>query len=190
MSRKLAVYFVADDPPKPLVERMASTFRSSDGDIAATLRTMFQSPEFVASLGEKFKDPLHYVVSAVRFAYDGKPILNPLPMTNWLNMLGQPLYGRQTPDGYPLTQAAWASAGQMTARFEVARIIGNNSAGLFKPAGPDASERPAFPQMATALYYGAVEKTLDSATRSALEAAKSPQEWNIFLLASPEFMYR
>ena len=30
VSRKLAVYFVADDPPKPLVEGMAATFRSSD----------------------------------------------------------------------------------------------------------------------------------------------------------------
>jgi uncharacterized protein (DUF1800 family) len=129
VSRKLAMYFVADDPQKSLVEHMAATFQGSDGDIAATLRTMFQSPEFTASLGEKFKDPLHYVVSAVRFAYDGKPILNPLPMTNWLNRLGEPLYGRPTPDGYPLTQAAWASAGQMTARFEIARIIGNSSAG-------------------------------------------------------------
>jgi uncharacterized protein (DUF1800 family) len=190
VSRKLAMYFVADDPPKSLVEPMAATFQRSDGDIAATLRTMFQSPEFAASLGGKFKDPLHYVVSAVRFAYDGKPILNPLPMTNWLNRLGEPLYGRPTPDGYPLTQAAWASAGQMTARFEIARIIGNSSAGLFKPARPDAPEQPAFPQMATALYYEAVAQTLDPATRSGLEAAKSPQEWNTFLLASPEFMYR
>jgi uncharacterized protein (DUF1800 family) len=190
VSRKLAMYFVADDPPKPLVERMAGTFQRSDGDIAATLRTLFQSPEFAASLGGKFKDPLHYVISAVRFAYDGKPILNPLPMTNWLNRLGEPLYGRPTPDGYPLTQAAWASAGQMTARFEIARIIGNSSAGLFKAAGPDASEHAAFPQMATALYYEAVAQTLDPATRSGLDAAKSPQEWNMFLLASPEFMYR
>jgi len=190
VSRKLAVYFVADDPPKPLVERMAATFQGSDGDIAATLRTMFRSPEFAASLGGKFKDPVHYVVSAVRFAYDGKPILNALPMINWLNRLGEPLYGRPTPDGYPLTQTAWASAGQMTARFEVAKLIGNSSAGLFKPSGPDAVEQPAFPQMASALYYETVAQTLDPSTRQALDVARSPQEWNIFLLASPEFMYR
>jgi uncharacterized protein (DUF1800 family) len=190
VSGQLAMFFVADDPPKVLVERMAATFRSSDGDIAATLRTMFQSPEFSASLGGKFKDPMHYVVSAVRSAYDGRPIQNALPMISWLNRLGQPLYGRSTPDGYALTQASWASAGQMTTRFEIARIIGNSSAGLFKPAEPDAAEQPAFPQMATALYYEAVEQTLDPATRRALEASKSPQEWNTFLLASPEFMYR
>jgi len=190
VSRKLAVYFVADDPPKLLTEHMAATFQRSDGDIAATLRTMFQSPEFVASLGHKFKDPLHFVVSGVRFAYDGKPILNPLPMTAWLNRLGEPLYGRPTPDGYPLTQTTWASAGQMNARFEIARIVGTSSAGLFKLSAADATEQPAFPQMATGLYYEAVAPALDSPTRSALEAAKSPQEWNMFLLASPEFMYR
>ena len=46
VSRKLAVYFVADDPPAPLVARMAQTFQNSDGDIAAVLRTLFTSREF------------------------------------------------------------------------------------------------------------------------------------------------
>ena len=41
VSRKLAVYFVGDDPPAALVERMAQTFQQSDGDIAAVLRTLF-----------------------------------------------------------------------------------------------------------------------------------------------------
>jgi uncharacterized protein (DUF1800 family) len=190
LSHKLAVYFVADEPPPALVERMASTFRQSDGDIAATLATMFHSPQFAASLGHKFKDPVHYVVSAVRLAYGDKPILNTNPMVGWLNRMGEPLYGRTTPDGYALTQAAWASPGQMVTRFEVARTIGNNSAGLFKPDAPDAVEAPAFPQLANALYYTTTSNRLDAATHEALEQAKSPQEWNMFLLASPEFMNR
>jgi hypothetical protein len=104
--------------------------------------------------------------------------------------MGEPLYGRPTPDGYPLTQAAWASGGQMVVRFEVARTIGTNSAGLFKPDTPDAVEQPAFPQLANALYYETTGNRLDSATHEALDQSKSPQEWNTFLLASPEFMYR
>ena len=190
VSRKLAIYFVADDPPTALVERMAHTFRQTDGDIAAMLATMFHSPEFTTSLGHKFKDPIHYAVSAVRLAYGDKPILNTNPLVGWLNRMGEPLYGRPTPDGYPLTQAAWASAGQMVARLEVARTIGTNSAGLFKPDTPDAVEQPAFPQLANALYYETTGKRLDSATHEALDQSKSPQEWNTFLLASPEFMYR
>ena len=43
ISTKLAEFFVADDPPRALIDTMAKTFQSSDGDIAATLQTMFFS---------------------------------------------------------------------------------------------------------------------------------------------------
>jgi uncharacterized protein (DUF1800 family) len=190
ISGKLAVYFLGDDPPPALVARMAVTFERSDGDIAATLSTLFHAPEFAASLGSKFKDPIHYAVSAVRVAYDGKSIVNASPMIGWLNRMSEPLYGRITPDGYPLNQAAWASPGQMTTRFEIARIVGNNSAGLFRTADAEPVEKPAFPQLANALYYDATAATLAPDTRQALEQSKSPQEWNMLLLASPEFMHR
>jgi uncharacterized protein (DUF1800 family) len=190
VSRKLAVYFIADEPPPDLVEKMSASFLSSGGDIAATLRTLFMSDEFRQSLAHKFKDPVHYVVSAVRLAYDDKVILNAGPMLNWLNRMGEPLYGRQTPDGYPLTQSGWASPGQMTTRFEIAKAIGSGNAGLFKTDGPQAQERAAFPQLANALYYQSLQQTLAPATRQVLDQATSPQEWNTFLLSSPELMHR
>ncbi|OEZ81622.1 hypothetical protein JAB6_38860 [Janthinobacterium sp. HH104] len=190
ISGKLAQYFVGDNPPAPLVARMAATFQQSDGMIADVLQTMFNSPEFKQSLGKKFKDPMHYVVSAVRLSYDDKPILNAGPMLSWLSRMGQPLYGRQTPDGYPLTDASWASPGQMTTRFDIARTIGSGSAGLFKTDGPQPQEKVAFPQLASALYYQSLQPTLSPATRQALEQAASPQEWNTFLLSSPEMMHR
>ena len=189
VSRKLAAFFVADDPSPALVARMAQRFIDTDGDIAEVLATLFASSEFSASLGHKFKDPAHYVVSAVRFAYDERPILNGNPMVDWLNRLGEGYVNRQTPDGYPMTQAAWASSGQMMTRFEVARSIAGGSAGLFRVDGATA-DTPAFPRLANALYYSQVEGTLGPATRAALEAAASPQEWGALLLASPEFMHR
>ncbi|QKY08052.1 DUF1800 domain-containing protein [Janthinobacterium lividum] len=190
ISGKLAQYFVGDNPPAPLVARMAATFQQSDGMIADVLQTMFSSPEFKQSLGKKFKDPMHYVVSAVRLSYDDKPILNAGPMLSWLSRMGQPLYGRQTPDGYPLADASWASPGQMTTRFDIARTIGSGSAGLFKTDGPQPQEKVAFPQLASALYYQSLQPALSPATRLALEQAASPQEWNTFLLSSPEMMHR
>ena len=190
ISGKLAQYFVGDNPPEALVARMAATFRQSDGMIADVLQTMFSSPEFRQSLGKKFKDPMHYVVSAVRLSYDDKPILNAGPMLNWLSRMGQPLYGRQTPDGYPLTDASWASPGQMTTRFDIARTLGSGSAGLFKTEGPQPQEKVAFPQLSSALYYQSLQPGLSPATRQALEQAASPQEWNTFLLSSPEMMHR
>ncbi|MCP6318833.1 DUF1800 domain-containing protein, partial [Klebsiella pneumoniae] len=77
---KLAQYFVADEPPPALVARMAERWQQTDGRIAEVLRTMITSAEFEASLGRKFKDPTHYVVSAVRLAYADKVVLNTGPM--------------------------------------------------------------------------------------------------------------
>jgi uncharacterized protein (DUF1800 family) len=190
VSRKLAIYFVADEPPPQLVERMAARFQATDGDIAAVLRVMFDAPEFTQSLGAKFKDPVHYVVAAVRLTYDDKVILNTGPMMNWLYRMAEPLYGRVTPDGYPLTQSGWASPGQMTTRFEIAKAIGSGNAGLFKSEGAQPLEKPAFPQLANALYYKSLQKSLAPATQQALEQAASPQEWNTLLLSSPELMHR
>jgi hypothetical protein len=173
---------------------MARTFTQTDGDIAAVLRTMFTAPEFAASLGRKFKDPVHYVISSIRLAYDGKVIVNATPAINWFNRMGEPLYGRQTPDGYPMIESAWASPGQMATRFEIAKSLGSGSAGLFRPEAkaPDEkpADRPAFPQLSNALYYEFLQKGLGQQTRQALDQATSPQEWNTFFLSSPEMMNR
>jgi uncharacterized protein (DUF1800 family) len=190
VSRKLALYFVSGEPPAPLVDRMAATFRQTDGDIAAVLKALFHSPEFGSSFATRFKDPIHYVISAVRLAYDDKVVLNAAPMQGWLNRMAQPLYGHETPDGYPLTEPAWVGPGQMVIRFEIARAIGSGSAGLFQPDGPGQVDHPAFPQIANALYYNSLRSTLDATTRAALDQAVSPQDWNTLYLASPEFMRR
>ncbi|MBS0374112.1 MAG: DUF1800 domain-containing protein [Proteobacteria bacterium] len=196
VSRRLAAYFVADDPPAALVERMAATFRATDGDIAAVLRTLFTSAEFSASLGSKFKDPVHYVYSALRLAYDGRPILNPRPATQWLRALGEAPGGRQTPDGYPLGESGWASSGQMTRRFEVARAIGAAPPALFAvrdlPGAEPARTAPAagVERIAGDAMRVALEPRLGTATRGVLAQARGPAEWNALLLSSPEFNYR
>lgn len=190
ISRKLAVYFVADEPPHALIDRMASAFARSDGDIAVTLKALFESPEFAASLGRKFRDPVHYVMAGVRLAYDDRVALNVNPMLNWINRMGEPLYGHETPDGYPLNEAAWASAGQMNTRFEIARAIGANGAVLFRADDKAPLEKPAFPQLAESHAVRAMQAGLSADTRGALAQAKNPQEWNTFLLASPELMRR
>jgi uncharacterized protein (DUF1800 family) len=186
--RQIATYFVADNPPPPLVQRMAQTFQRTDGDIASVLGLMFRSPEFNAAPKSKYKDPMQFVLSAVRLAYDDKVVLNTGPIQGWLGRLAQGLYNHETPDGYPMNAAAWSSPGQMAVRFEIARQIGSNSAGLFKPPGPDAVDHPAFPQIQNALYFTSLQQTLSAATRAALDQAVSPQDWNTLFLSSPEFM--
>ncbi len=200
VSRKIAAYFVADQPPPALVERMAQRFLQSDGRIAEVLRLMFEAPEFQASLDAgqgKFKDPTHYLVSAVRLAYDREPIVNAQPIVNALYRMGQAPYNRQTPDGYPLNEAAWASPGQMAVRFDVARQIGSGNANLFRPDGaaPDPVQQKeaqarALPQLNRPQVQQSWQAALSPATRSALGRATTPQEWNAYFFAAPEFMVR
>jgi uncharacterized protein (DUF1800 family) len=190
ISRKLAVYFVGDEPPAALVERMTQTFQDSDGDIAAVLRTLFRSRELAAQAGRKFKDPMQYVLSAVRLAYDTRLIQNMHPVTGWLAALGEAEFGHQTPDGYSLQDAAWSSSGQMSRRFEIARSIGYGSAGLFDPENGGPATVVGFPLLTTPVYYAVLAPSLSGQTRNALERARSQQEWNLYLLASPDFNSR
>jgi uncharacterized protein (DUF1800 family) len=200
VSRKIAAYFVADQPPAALVDRMAQRFVQSDGRIAEVLRAMFEAPEFEASLAArqgKFKDPTHYIVSAVRLAYDREPLVNAQPLVNALYRMGQAPYNRQTPDGYPMDEAAWASPGQMAVRFEVARQIGSGNANLFRPDGAAAdpaqqkdAQARALPQLNRPQIRQTWQAALSPATRAALDRATTPQEWNAYFLAAPEFMVR
>ena len=190
ISSQLATYFVSDSPPPALVERMTQTFQKSDGDIAQVMRVLLRSPEFKASLGAKFKDPVQYAVSATRLAYDDRVVLNTTPMQAWLNRMAEGLYNHETPDGYPMTAAAWSGPGQMAVRFEIARQIGGGPAGLFKPDGADSVVQAGFPQLQNALYYAGLAQTLAQPTRSALDEAISAQDWNTLFLSSPDFMHR
>ena len=190
VSRQLAESFVGDNPPPALVARMAARWSKTGGDIAEVLNLLFHSPEFRASLAHPLlKDPQHYVFSAVRMAYESRVILNTQPVANWLNRLGQPLYGHLTPDGYPQESSAWNGPGQIEQRFEIARALGAASAGLFKGEAASA-DQPAFPALQGALYYDGLGRQLSPATQAALAQATSPQEWNLFFLASPDFMGR
>jgi uncharacterized protein (DUF1800 family) len=195
VSRQLAEYFVADQPPPALIEAMAKTFQRSDGDIAAVLRTMFDAPELTGAEARKFKDPTRFLVSAMKLAYDGQPVSNAQPLVNWLNQMGEPVFGRVTPDGWPLDSASWSGSGQMATRFEVARAIGSGRNKLFmtdtdepNPAMP--RPRPVAPTMDTPLYHAVIEPYLSESARLALGKARSPAEWNTYLLSSPDFNYR
>jgi uncharacterized protein (DUF1800 family) len=189
VSLQLAQYFCCDHPPASLVAKMAETFQKTDGSIRDVLRAMFDAPEFRASLGDKFKDPMHYAVSAVRAAYGDTVILNAQPIMNWLNRMAEPLYGHETPDGYPLTEAGWAGPGEMESRFEIARMIGVGHSGLFKL--PSDQKEPAPPPVIQSTRYTqAIMPTLGVGTTTALAQAKNPAEWNLLFLSSPEFMHR
>jgi uncharacterized protein (DUF1800 family) len=123
ISTKLAVRFVADDPPPALVDRMTASFLASGGDIKTVLRTMFESPEFWAPAVEraKVKTPLEFVVSAVRAS--GAQVNNAQGLVQALDRLGMPLYGMQTPNGYSWQSEPWVSTGALVSRMNFALVM-------------------------------------------------------------------
>ena len=190
IANKLAVYFLGDTPPAAIVERTAQTFARSHGDIAATLATLLTAPEAMQQFGKRFKDPVHYVLSATRLAYDQRVATDVSPVLGWINQQGQTLYGYETPNGYPAGQSDWSSSGQMSGRFEVARQIGSRGAVLFK-ANPQAPlEKPPYPDMAQRSSVQARLPALSAATRAALAQTSNPADWNSYFLSAPEMMFR
>jgi uncharacterized protein (DUF1800 family) len=189
ISYKLAQYFCCDVPSEQLVAAMAARWKRSNGDIAQVLETLFASQEFSASLGKKFKDPIHYAVSAVRATYGDQAITDVQPLLNWLNRMGEPLYRHETPDGYPLTAAGWSGPGEMETRFEIAQQIGGGARALFKPAnGPPPPAPP--PVLQQTAYYTALTPSLSQATTTAIAQGVSQVDRNMLFLSSPEFMRR
>jgi len=126
ISTKLVRRFVADEPPAALVDRVAQTFLKTDGDIREMLRTIFYSPEFNSqeAYRAKVKRPFELAISAVRTIgaeTNGGPQFH-----QWLQRMGQPLYGYQTPNGYSDVAENWVNTGALLERMNFALALVSN----------------------------------------------------------------
>lgn len=126
ISKKLAIRFVSDNPPQPLIDHMAKTFLETKGDIKAVLRTMFHDPAFWSPdvYRAKLKTPLEYVVSAARVS--SANVSSALPLAQSLQTLGMPLYGAQPPTGYYWTQETWLSSAALVNRMNFSLVFSTN----------------------------------------------------------------
>jgi uncharacterized protein (DUF1800 family) len=117
ITTKLARHFVSDEPPKALVDRCSDTFSKTDGDIRETLRCIITSPEFFSrsAYRAKVKTPFEVVASALR-AVNAQPDTTPRT-AQIVGRLGQPIFGRQTPDGWPDRADAWMNTGAILNRI-------------------------------------------------------------------------
>ena len=192
ISYQLAQYFVADDPPATLVDKLSHRYLATQGDIRAVLGTLFASKEFwdSANSANKFKTPYQYVVSAVRAS--GLPVSNIKPMAGALRQLGMPLYGCQTPDGYKNTEAAWLNADALTKRISFATALGSGRMPLDVDPNSDQGKPldrgDATPVDAAALA-NTLGPTLSDKTRSTIAAAAPPLRAAL-MLGSPDFQRR
>jgi len=126
IAKKLVVHFVSDSAPPALVERAAKTYLRTDGDIREVMRTIITSPEFNdrAAYRTKVKTPFELVASILR-ATNAAPDTTP-QSAQIIARLGQPIFGRATPDGWPDQGAAWMNTGALLNRVNLGAQVGSN----------------------------------------------------------------
>ena len=129
IAKKLAMRFVADEPPPALVDRLAQKFLSTDGDIREVLRTLFKSPEFWSAKAyrAKVKTPFEFIISSLRAT--GTDLNNPGPMVGILNKMGMPLYQMVPPTGYSMTASTWMNSEALIDRMNYALALSNGQVG-------------------------------------------------------------
>jgi uncharacterized protein (DUF1800 family) len=194
IATKLARRFVADDPPKALVERAARRFRDTDGDIREVVRTIVTSPELFAAAAyrAKVKSPFEFIVSAVRAT--GTQMTNMQPLVQAVRNLGMPLYGCQPPTGYADKAEAWVNSGALLNRMNFAVAL--TSGRQLRAVGPRGNAPPPAPAAtpvsitADALVASALAKELSESTASTIARATTPEQALALVLGSPEFQRR
>jgi uncharacterized protein (DUF1800 family) len=180
---KLAVRFVSDDPPPSLVNRLSAVFLASNGNIEEVMRFLVQSPEFWAttSYRAKIKTPEDFVLSAVRAG--GMDVQDPQVIVKAIGDLGQPLYGRQTPDGYGMLSTPWVNSAALLARMNFSLALAGNrlSKGVMvdwlSQLGTAAIQQPEEQErrLETLLLHGQVSPATQSLVLKQLAGGATPQ---------------
>jgi uncharacterized protein (DUF1800 family) len=202
----LAQYFVSDDPPPALVQRMTDRFMATNGDLRAVMYVLLKSHEFqVDAINQpKFKTPFEYVVSTLRAS--GLDVGNPRPLQGVLNQLGEPLYGCQTPDGFKNTTDAWLNPDALTRRIGFATVVAtgrlpgggnnqnnpNNQSNQVAVRGvgfSDAPGRQPNQPLDAAMLLTTLGPAISDHTRETI-ASSDPRLQAALVLGSPDFMNR
>jgi hypothetical protein len=166
ISTKLVRRFVSDTPPQSLVDRVASVYQKTDGDIREMLRTIFTAPEFYSAEAyrAKIKSPFELAASAMR-ALGGELSL-PQQTTQFIAKMGQPLYLYQAPTGYPDRADQWVNTGSLLERLNYGLALSTNK---LRGASVDVK------RVASGVDISDKRQVLDLAIAALLNGDVSPQ---------------
>jgi len=171
IATKLARAFVADEPPKTLVERLTQRFVATDGDLREVSRMLITDADAWAAPRSKLKRPAEWIFGALRVTGVNPP--DPGPVIQAQNLLGEPLWRPPAPNGFSDDSAAWMDG--LAQRLDVANMLARRVA---EWTDPDAVMAAALGPLASA------------ETRQAMARAESRPQALALLLMSPEFQRR
>lgn len=188
ISRKLALRFYGDEPPAEVLRVMSEAFLRSGGRISETLFAMVNSRSFADTLKgpDKFKEPMDYVLSAVRAVCNGQPVANGKILMRTLRQFNHLPFMRTTPDGYGALEKDWLSSPEMARRIRLAQTLAAAHLPLAADVPPKSGEGRCRPEVASIRQ---LVGPLSASTTQALQGLK-PADEMAALLASPEFMHR
>lgn len=169
---KLARHFVADNPPPPLVNRLAETFIKTDGDLSAVYLALISSPESWQPKQTKVRTPLEFMFAMLRASAEQQPIQR---IVSALNALGQPLWAPSGPNGFGDVAPAWASSEGLATRIDIAAIAAS------------AMPLPTDPRAFLDKAFGPI---LSEPTRQAVARAETRNQGLAIAFLSPEFQRR
>jgi uncharacterized protein (DUF1800 family) len=170
IATKLARHFVADVPPPALVDRLAQTFRDSEGDLKELAKALVAAPETWAAPRDKLKRPSEWVVGMLR-ATGMRGNVERFPRGQAL--MGEPMWRPGAPQGFSEDETSWIDG--VGLRLDVANNFAERIADTVEP---DAV-------LATALGPLASPET-----RQAIARAETRPQALVLLFMSPEFQRR
>jgi uncharacterized protein (DUF1800 family) len=190
ISKKLAERFVADDPPRSLIDRMVQTFTKTDGDLRAVLQTMFASPEFLSegAWDAKVKSPFEMVVSAVRAM--GGEATDTFTLAQKIADLGEPLYNKLEPTGYPETGEGWLSTANLLGRVNFATALVSGQVPGVKVDSSRLEGKDTAAIAREVLGRPASEQTLEALAKGLEGKGPTARMVASLVLSSPDFQRR
>ncbi len=147
--RKLYHFFINENaaPPDALLEPLCESFRKSDYDIAALVRTMLASRHFYSghAFRQRIKSPVEYVLGAVRAVYrqygEGEAEYRPLPpqaLVSRIGAMGQSLFAPPNVKGWPGGRA-WLNTSTVLERDNFAEALATGTLWTNVTPGPMAA---------------------------------------------------
>lgn len=129
MARKLLRFFASESPSGEWVNRIAQVFRSSQGNMRATVEAIFRSNEFYAPTpsNRQHKSPAEFAIGAVREM--NAPVANSI-IGKHMRMMGQDLFNPPTVKGWDGGEN-WINTSTMLARINFAGYLAGVRAGDF-----------------------------------------------------------
>jgi uncharacterized protein (DUF1800 family) len=170
VATKLARHFVADDPPLPLVERLAQTLRDTDGDLKEVTKALITSDEAWTTPRHKLKRPSEWAVTMVRATgLRG----DPQRFLNGQALLGEPLWAPSAPAGFSDLEPAWIDG--LGRRLDIANNFAERIAQRIDPGE---------------VLRTTIGPLASAETRQAVARAESRQQALTLVFMSPEFQRR